>query len=106
MSQPPRCTAWLGFSSNPKIPQISPRQLTGRAITRNNWHARAAPFAPNLKQIRVFEELGDMDAVARRSEARMKPMMESWGEHLKPLPLPPLPTAHLLPFFFPNYNYD
>jgi glycosyltransferase involved in cell wall biosynthesis len=35
----------------------------------------------------------------------MKPMMESWGEHLKPLALPSLPNGPLVSVLVANYNY-
>jgi glycosyltransferase involved in cell wall biosynthesis len=35
----------------------------------------------------------------------MKPMMESWGEHLKPLALPSLPSGPLVSVLVANYNY-
>ena len=51
------------------------------------------------------EELRDMDAVVRPSEARMKPKKKSWGEHLKPLALPYLPNSPLVSVLVANYNY-
>jgi glycosyltransferase involved in cell wall biosynthesis len=35
----------------------------------------------------------------------MKPTMESWGEHLKPLALPSLPNGPLVSVLVANYNY-
>src|SRR5260370_27206145 len=54
---------------------------------------------------RSLEELRDMDAGAGRSEARIKAMMESWGEHLNPLALPSLPNGPLVSVLVANYNY-
>src|ERR1700687_2252666 len=51
------------------------------------------------------EELRDMDAVVRPSEASMKPKKESWGEHLKPLALPSLPNGPFVSVLVANYNY-
>src|ERR1700687_5731166 len=51
------------------------------------------------------EELRDMDAVVRPSEARMKPKKESWGGHLKPLALPSLPDGPFVSVLVANYNY-